>query len=66
MVPGLAKAAIAAGADGLMIEVHYDPQNALCDGGQSLQPDTFKGLMDELYKVAVAVGRSISSSVVIH
>ncbi|MCK4559253.1 MAG: 3-deoxy-7-phosphoheptulonate synthase [Calditrichia bacterium] len=65
MVPGLAKAAIAAGADGLIIEVHCDPQNALCDGGQSLHPDTFKDLMDELFKVALAVGRSISSSVVI-
>lgn len=65
MVPGLAKAAIAAGADGLIIEVHCDPQNALCDGAQSLHPDTFKDLMDELFKVALAVGRSISSSVVI-
>lgn len=65
MVPGLAKAAIAAGADGLIIEVHCDPQNALCDGKQSLHPDTFKDLMDELFKVALAVGRSISSSVVI-
>jgi 3-deoxy-7-phosphoheptulonate synthase len=65
MVPGLAKAAIAAGADGLIIEVHCDPQNALCDGRQSLHPDTFKDLMDELLKVALAVGRSISSSVVI-
>ena len=60
MVPEMAKAAIAAGADGLIIEVHYDPQQALCDGGQSLNPDTFKTLMNDLTLIANALGRGIS------
>ncbi|MBI5233316.1 MAG: 3-deoxy-7-phosphoheptulonate synthase [Deltaproteobacteria bacterium] len=59
LVAPLAKAAIAVGADGLMIEVHPDPENALCDGAQSLKPDKFADLMRELAKVAAAVGRSI-------
>ncbi len=59
MVPDLSKAAIAAGADGLIIEVHSDPQNALCDGSQSLSPDTFRTLMQELTHVAKAVGREL-------
>jgi len=64
MVPSLAKAAIAAGADGLIIEVHYDPQKALCDGGQSLHPEKFKNLMDELINVGQAIGRNITESVI--
>ena len=60
MVSDLSKAAIAAGADGLIIEVHYDPENALCDGEQSLNPETFKTLMHDLIPVANAVGREIS------
>lgn len=59
MVAPLAKAAIAVGADGLMIEVHADPENALCDGAQSLRPDKFASLMKELKKVAEAVGRTM-------
>ncbi len=59
LVAPLAKAAVAVGADGLMIEVHQDPENALCDGAQSLKPSKFKVLMEELKKVAQAVGRSI-------
>ncbi|MBI5328434.1 MAG: 3-deoxy-7-phosphoheptulonate synthase [Deltaproteobacteria bacterium] len=59
MVAPMAKAAIAAGADGLMIEVHSDPENALCDGAQSLQPDKFAVLMKELKKIAEAVGRKM-------
>lgn len=59
MVPPLSKAAVAAGADGLMIEVHNDPENALCDGQQSLTPKHFTRLMEELRKVAVAVDREI-------
>jgi len=51
MVPAMAKAAIAAGADGLMIEVHNDPENALCDGPQSLKPEEFSVLADELRKI---------------
>ena len=59
MVAPLAKAAIAVGADGLMIEVHADPENALCDGAQSLRPDKFASLMKELKKVAEAIGRTM-------
>lgn len=59
LVAPLARAAVAVGADGLMIEVHPDPENALCDGAQSLKPSKFKVLMEELKKVALSVGRSI-------
>jgi 3-deoxy-7-phosphoheptulonate synthase len=59
LVAPLAKAAIAVGADGLMIEVHTDPENALCDGAQSLKPTKFARLMDEMKKVASAVGRNL-------
>ncbi len=55
----LAKAAIAAGADGLMIEVHTNPADALSDGKQSLKPEMFKQLMTEIRKVAEAVGRTL-------
>jgi 3-deoxy-7-phosphoheptulonate synthase len=58
-VAPLAKAAIAVGADGLMIEVHSDPENALCDGAQSLKPDKFAALMKDLKKIAQAVGRTM-------
>ncbi len=58
-VPALAKAAIAAGADGLLIEVHPNPKEALVDGLQSLTPSDFARLMRELKPVAEAVGRSI-------
>ena len=51
MVPAMAKAAVAAGADGLMIEVHNDPENALCDGPQSLKPEEFNELAIELRKI---------------
>jgi 3-deoxy-7-phosphoheptulonate synthase len=60
MVPPMAKAAIAAGADGLIMEVHFNPDEALCDGKQSLGPDEFEKLMADLRKVAKAVGREIS------
>jgi 3-deoxy-7-phosphoheptulonate synthase len=56
MVPPLSKAAIAAGADGLLVEVHCDPQNALSDGQQTLRPDRFDQMMHELKRVAEAVG----------
>lgn len=59
MVEPLAKAAIAVGADGISIEVHNDPQNALSDGPQSITPEQFKELMDKLRPVAEAVGREI-------
>ena len=59
MVPSMAKAAIAAGADGLIMEVHYKPETALCDGQQSLSLDEFSLLMTELKRIAVAVDRVI-------
>ena len=59
VVPELAKAAIAAGADGLMIEVHHNPEEAMSDGNQSLKPDNFKTLMDDLFSLEHAVGRNI-------
>lgn len=58
-VAPLSKAAVAAGADGLIIEVHSQPEKALCDGPQSLKPDTFSQMMDELKEIAKAVGRSM-------
>ncbi len=58
-VPQMARAAIAAGADGLMIEVHPSPDRALSDGAQSLFPDQFASLMPELRAIAQAIGRSV-------
>lgn len=59
LVTPLARAAVAVGADGIMIEVHPDPENALCDGAQSLKPSKFARLMDEVRKVAASVGRTL-------
>ena len=59
LVPALAKAAVAAGADGLLIEVHPNPKEALVDGLQSLNPVEFKELMDDLKTIAKAVGKDI-------
>ena len=59
LVPAIAKAAIAAGADGLLIEVHPDPEKALVDGLQSLTPANFAKLLQELKPIAEAVGRTI-------
>ena len=59
LVAPMAKAAVAAGADGLIIEVHSNPEEALCDGEQSLKPKIFKQLMDELRPIALAVGREL-------
>jgi len=59
MVVPMARAAVAAGADGLIIEVHTDPDHALSDGAQSLFPSQFDGLMGELRIIAPAIGRSI-------
>ncbi len=59
LVAPMAKAAIAAGADGLLIEVHSNPECALCDGEESLKPERFQDLMGELKKVANAVGREL-------
>ncbi|MDP3259953.1 MAG: 3-deoxy-7-phosphoheptulonate synthase [Thermodesulfovibrionales bacterium] len=59
LVAPMAKAAVAVGADGLLIEVHTNPENAMSDGEQSLKPDAFKKLMAELKPIAKAVGREI-------
>jgi 3-deoxy-7-phosphoheptulonate synthase len=59
LVAPMSKASIAAGADGLLIEVHVNPEEALSDGEQSLRPDYFKKLMNELKPIAIAVGREI-------
>ena len=59
MVEALSKAAIAAGADGVMIEVHNNPDKALCDGAQSITPDMFARLMDSLRQLAPIVGREL-------
>lgn len=59
LVPGAAKAAVAAGADGLMIEVHDRPEEALSDGVQSLVPQKFNDLVKDLKKIATAVSRDI-------
>jgi 3-deoxy-7-phosphoheptulonate synthase len=59
LVEPLAKAAVAAGADGLIIEVHNDPKRALSDGQQSLTPENFSELIDRLRPIAAAVGREI-------
>src|SRR6266852_5546542 len=58
-VAPMARAAVAAGADGLLIEVHHDPDRALSDGAQSLFPEQFRELMAQLRLIAAAVGRSI-------
>ncbi len=60
LVPAMAMAGVAAGADGLLIEVHPDPERALSDGMQSLQPVRFAQLMRELGPLAAAVGRSLT------
>ena len=59
MVEPLSMAAVAAGADGLLIEVHNDPENALCDGVQSIKTDKFTSLMKKLKLIAEASGREI-------
>jgi 3-deoxy-7-phosphoheptulonate synthase len=59
-VAPMARASVAAGADVLLIEVHHDPDKALSDGAQSLYPDQFSELMDQLRMIAPAVGRKIA------
>ena len=62
LVPALALAAVAAGADGLLIEVHPDPDRARSDGDQSLTLEGFDGLMERIRDVAVALGRQVAVS----
>jgi 3-deoxy-7-phosphoheptulonate synthase len=59
MVPTMAKAAVAAGADGIIVEVHYRPEEALCDGHQSIDLNEFRQMMKDLSRIAEAVDRSI-------
>lgn len=56
-VSSMSRAAVAAGADGLIIEVHPEPKRALCDGAQSLKPETFAELMKDVRKIAELIGR---------
>jgi 3-deoxy-7-phosphoheptulonate synthase len=60
LVPALSRAALAAGADGLIVEVHPHPERALSDGAQSLYPDQFAQLMQEVRTIAPAVHRKIA------
>jgi 3-deoxy-7-phosphoheptulonate synthase len=57
-VESIARAAVAAGADGLIVEVHSKPEEAVSDGRQSLKPDRFKAMVDQVKRVANAVGRT--------
>jgi len=59
MVEPLSKASVAVGADGLIIEVHNDPENAKCDGQQSIKPERFKALMEDLSVIAKIAKKSI-------
>ncbi len=59
LVPPMSKASIAAGADALLIEVHPNPEEAMSDGDQSLNPESFSKLMDELRLIAKAIGRRL-------
>ncbi len=60
LVEPMAKAAVAAGADGLMIEVHNNPECALCDGAQSLKPNKYDLLMKDITQIARILGRSVT------
>ena len=62
LVEPMSMAAIAAGADGLMVEVHPDPASAVSDGSQSLRPEAFAALMESLAPVAAAVGRRLPAA----
>lgn len=59
LVPHLARAAVACGADGLLVEIHPDPESALCDGEQSLDLPAFEQMMRDLRPIAAAIGRTV-------
>ncbi len=59
LVPSMTLAAVAAGTDGLLIEVHHNPEEAVCDGAQSLRINDFRDLMDNIKSIAAAVGRGL-------
>jgi 3-deoxy-7-phosphoheptulonate synthase len=56
----MARASVAAGADGIMVEVHNDPDHALSDGAQSLYPEQFTQMMKEVRMIAQAINRNIA------
>jgi 3-deoxy-7-phosphoheptulonate synthase len=58
-VAPLSRAAVAVGADGLLVEVHHDPNRALSDGPQSITPEMFAELMQDLRQIAPVVGRRL-------
>jgi 3-deoxy-7-phosphoheptulonate synthase len=60
MVIPMARAAVAAGADGLLVEVHPNPERALSDGAQSLYPEQFERLMRETRIIVEAIGRRVA------
>ncbi len=59
MVPALARAAVAAGADGLLVEMHPRPCEAWCDADQAIDPQELKDLMGQLKMIAQAIGRDV-------
>jgi 3-deoxy-7-phosphoheptulonate synthase len=59
----MARAAIASGADGILVEVHHQPESALSDGPQSIYPDQFVRMMDELERIAPVVGRALQRGI---
>jgi 3-deoxy-7-phosphoheptulonate synthase len=63
-VNAIARAAIAAGADGLIVEVHHRPEEALSDGGQSLKPERFAEMVSQVRAIAEAVGRSVCTKLI--
>jgi 3-deoxy-7-phosphoheptulonate synthase len=62
-VTPLSRAAVAVGADGLIVEVHHDPDRALSDGMQSLYPDQFDALMEQVKQIAAVLGRQIPANI---
>ncbi len=61
-VPSLALAGIAAGADGILVEVHDRPEQAMCDGAQALLPDMFAEMVKQIRKIGAALGRTMPSA----
>ena len=59
LVPPMARAAVAAGADGITVELHRTPEKALSDGSQALLPETFAGMMNQMRAIATAIGRTM-------
>ncbi len=59
----MGRAAVAAGADGIMVEVHPDPPHAMSDGAQSLYPEQFQEMMEQIRVIARAIGRDVAAPV---